>query len=133
MTGQTNWYRHYNEVENEDALKRYVAQTYRTYDVLEGQLKKSNGGSVLEMGYAAVDMHYYPWVLQHEYAPLDISRYPMIKKWLERVGGRPEVKAAYEKIPKGEHAWTVSRKIEYSDQSYVGSIGEFLRALNVLC
>jgi len=28
--GQTNWYRHYNEVKNEDALKRYVAQTYRT-------------------------------------------------------------------------------------------------------
>jgi glutathione S-transferase len=40
MTGQTNWYRHYNEVKNEDALRRYVAQTYRTYDVLEGQVKK---------------------------------------------------------------------------------------------
>lgn len=45
--GQKNWYRHYNEMKNEDALKRYVAQTYRTYDVLEGQLKKSSGTRML--------------------------------------------------------------------------------------
>ena len=91
-------------MKNEDALKRYVAQTYRTYDVLEGQLKKSSGESVLETGYSAVDMHFYPWVFQHEYAGLDIGKYPLMKRWLERVGNRPEVKAAYEKIPKGEHA-----------------------------
>jgi glutathione S-transferase len=103
MTGQTNWYRHYNEVKNEDALKRYVAQTYRTYDVLEGQLKKSSGESLLETGYGAEDKHFYPWVFQHEYAGLDIAKYPMMKRWLERVGNTPEVKAAYEKIPKGEH------------------------------
>ncbi|KAG9734793.1 glutathione S-transferase, partial [Aureobasidium melanogenum] len=46
MTGQTNWYRHYNEVKNEDALNRYAAQTYRCYQVLEGQLKKTNGESI---------------------------------------------------------------------------------------
>ena len=104
MTGQTNWYQHYNEVKNEDALKRYVAQTYRTYDVLEGQLKKSDGESALETGYGAVDMHFYPWMFQHEYAELDIGTHPMMKRWLEKAGNRPEVKAAYEKIPKGEHA-----------------------------
>jgi len=52
MTEQTIWYRHYNEVKNEDALKRYVAQTYRIYDVLEGQLKKSSGEIVLETAIA---------------------------------------------------------------------------------
>lgn len=91
-------------MKNEDALKRYVAQTYRTYDVLEGQLKKSDGESVLETGYGLVDMHFYPWVFQHEYAGLNIGKYPMMKRWLEKVGSRPQVKAAYEKIPKGEHA-----------------------------
>jgi hypothetical protein len=105
MAGQTNWYRHYNEVKNEDALNRYVAQTYRKYGVLEGQLRKSDGESVLEMGHSAVDMHFYPWVLQHDYAQLSIEKYPMIKKLLEIMGSRQEVKAAYEKIPKGEHAW----------------------------
>jgi hypothetical protein len=29
----------------------------------------------------------------------------MIERWLERAGSKPEVKVAYEKIPKGEHAW----------------------------
>ena len=104
MTGQTNWYRHYDGAKNEDALKRYVAQTYRTYDVLERQLSKSGGESVLETGYGAVDVHFYPWVFQHEHAQLDIGKYPMMKRWLERVGSRPKVKAAYEMIPKGEHA-----------------------------
>lgn len=60
MTGQKNWCRHCNQVKNEDALQRYMAQTYRTYDALEGQWKKSSGESVLETGYSAVDMHLYP-------------------------------------------------------------------------
>ena len=51
MTGQTNWYTHCNPVSNPDALERYSAQTYRTYDVLEGQLKKSDGASVLSGGF----------------------------------------------------------------------------------
>ena len=45
MTGQVNWFRHYHSSENDDALERYVAQVYRCYDVLEGQLKKSGGES----------------------------------------------------------------------------------------
>ncbi|KAJ9618743.1 hypothetical protein H2203_008947 [Taxawa tesnikishii (nom. ined.)] len=76
MTGQTNWYRHYNPSKNEDALNRYAEQTYRCYDILEGQLKKTDGKSVLEKGYTAVDIHFYPWVYQHEYAGLPIDKYP---------------------------------------------------------
>jgi len=100
--GQVNWYRHYNGSENKNALDRYVAQAYRTYDVLEAQLKKSGGKSVLEGGFSAVDAHFYPWVYQYTYAQLDIGKYPMIKQWLETVGKMKEIKAAYEKIPAGE-------------------------------
>ncbi|KAI4728473.1 thioredoxin-like protein [Aureobasidium sp. EXF-10728] len=98
MTGQTNWYRHYNEVKNEDALNRYAAQTHRCYQVLEGQLKKTNGESILPGGYTAVDAHYEPWVRQHAYAQLSLDDYPMISKWLKQYGGTDEVKAAYKKI-----------------------------------
>lgn len=104
MMGQLNWYRHYNGVENKNALDRYVEQVYRTYDVLEGQLKQSGGKSILAGGFSAVDAHTYPWVLQYSYAQLDISKYPMIKQWLETIGQMKEVKAAYEKIPAGEKA-----------------------------
>lgn len=89
---------------NEDALNRYAEQTYRCYDILEGQLKKTDGKSVLEKGYTAVDIHFYPWVYQHEYAGLPIDKYPLTQKWLKSVGERPEVKKAYEKVPHGEKA-----------------------------
>ncbi|KAI4745203.1 thioredoxin-like protein [Aureobasidium sp. EXF-12298] len=98
MTGQTNWYRHYNEVKNEDALNRYAAQTHRCYSVLEGQLKKTGGESILPGGYTAVDAHFEPWVRQHAYAQLSLDDYPMVSKWLKKYGETEEVKAAYKKI-----------------------------------
>jgi glutathione S-transferase len=115
-TGQRNWYtylitfhpflsnyhwngrRHYNEVKNEDAANRYAAQTYRCYQVLEGQLKKSGGASILPGGYTAVDAHFEPWVRQHAYAQLSLDDYPMVSKWLKNYGETEEVKAAYKKI-----------------------------------
>jgi len=39
---------------------------------------------------------------QHGYAQLSVEKYPGITKWLEAVGSLKEVKAAYEKIPKGQ-------------------------------
>ena len=104
MMGQVNWYRHYNPTKNEDALKRYEEQSYRCFGILEEQLKKSNGRSVLESGYSAVDMQFYPWVVQHAFAQLSLDDYPTVKKWFEGVGSRAEVKKAYESIANGEKA-----------------------------
>ncbi|KAK5310505.1 hypothetical protein LTR70_009430, partial [Exophiala xenobiotica] len=98
MTGQTNWFRHYNEVKNEDALQRYITQTYRTYDVLEAQLEKSNGMSVLPGGISAVDFHFYPWVDEYKYAQLSLDPYPNIRHWLSSMGERPDVKDVYAKL-----------------------------------
>lgn len=104
MMGQTNWYRHYNPTKNEDALARYEAQAYRTFGVLEGQLGKSDGVSVLPGGFSAVDVHFYPWVCQYKYAGLKLDDYPKIGKWVENIGRMPAVKEAYEKVPKGAKA-----------------------------
>lgn len=104
MMGQLNWYVHYNATKNEDARARYEAQTFRCFDVLEGQLKKSGGKSVLQGGFSAVDCHFYPWVGQWTYAKLDIGKYPLIQGWLKVIGERSEVKKIYEEIPKAEQA-----------------------------
>jgi glutathione S-transferase len=91
-------YRHYNPVKNEDALNRYVEQTRRCYGVLQGQLEKTDGQSVLPGGITAVDAHYEPWVRQHQYAQLSLDEYPLVKTWLSKMGNLPEVKQAYKKI-----------------------------------
>lgn len=90
--------RHYHPQKNEDALNRYEAQTYRCYGVLEGQLQKSGGQSVIPGAVTAVDYHFEPWVRQHEFAGLPLDQYPHIRKWLQSMGTREEVRAAYTKI-----------------------------------
>lgn len=92
--------RHYHSQKNDDALQRYVAQTYRCYDVLEGQLKKSGGSSILPSRVTAVDYHFEPWVRQHGFAGLSLENYPLITKWLGLMGCREEVREAYCKIQK---------------------------------
>ncbi len=104
MTGQCNWFRHYHSSKNDDAYNRYHEQTLRTYGVLEGQLKKTDGQSVLPKGYTAVDMHFYPWLFQHDYAGCSLDSYPLVAKWLKGMGERSDIKAAYEKVKNGEKA-----------------------------
>lgn len=91
-------FRHYHSTKNEDALERYSAQTHRCYTVLEAQLAKSEGKSILPEGISAVDCHFEPWVRQHAFAGVSIDDCPYTKKWLEEFGGTPQVQAAYEKI-----------------------------------
>ena len=95
------WIRHYNGEENQNALDRYVAQTLRCYDVLEGQLRKSKGTSILPGRVTAVDYHFEPWVRQHGYAGISLSGHPNIETWLKAMGLREEVMAAYNKVSKG--------------------------------
>jgi len=103
MMGQVNWFRHYHSSKNDDALKRYEEQTYRCFGVLDGHLKKSGGKFVLGGDrLSAVDLHCYPWVYQHGFAGLGMEKYPNLEKWLKNVGELKEIKAAYEKVPKGK-------------------------------
>ena len=63
MMGQVNWFRHYHSSKNDDALARYEEQAYRTFGVLEGQLKSHDGQYVLPgKSISGVDCHIYPWL-----------------------------------------------------------------------
>lgn len=92
------FFRHFHPQKNEDALQRYTTQTYRCYDVLEGQLKKTGGESILPSRITAVDYHFEPWVRLYSFAGLSLENYPMIKKWLGLMATREEVQEAYIRI-----------------------------------
>jgi glutathione S-transferase len=98
MMGQLNWYRHYNEQKNEDAIQRYEGQVYRHFDVLEGQLAKSGGKFILPEGLSAADAHFWPWINEYEFADVKLDKYPNIKKWYGEIGEMKEVKNAYMRI-----------------------------------
>lgn len=98
MTGQVNWFRHYHSSKNEDALNRYVEQTYRCYGVIESQLAKTGGKSILPRGITAADLHFEPWVRQYQNAGLSLDKYPNLAKWLKGMDAMKEVQEAYRKI-----------------------------------
>ena len=103
MMGQCNWFRHYNAVANDDAYNRHVGQVYRHFDVLETQLRRSQGKSILpDRGFCAVDIHVYPWVWEYGVAGVSLEKYPMIEKWFNTVAEMEAAKAAYEKVPRGK-------------------------------
>ncbi|KAI4241405.1 MAG: hypothetical protein L6R40_004581 [Gallowayella cf. fulva] len=91
MFGQRNWYVRFNAVDNPDARKRYGEQCLRCFDVLEGQLEKTGGKSILPGGFSAVDCHFWPWLRQYPYAELDVSKYAWFQKWFKEIEARPEV------------------------------------------
>lgn len=66
--------------------------------MLEGQLEKTNGESVLPGGVSAVDAHFEPWVRQCEFAQVPIEGYPNLKKWAGKMRGLEEVQRAYKRI-----------------------------------
>jgi glutathione S-transferase len=70
----------------------------RCYDILERQLEKSNGKTIIPGGYTSVDCHYEPWIRLHEYAGLNLDKHPLIAKWFQAFGETKEVKAAYGRI-----------------------------------
>ncbi|THV78108.1 hypothetical protein D6D29_07931 [Aureobasidium pullulans] len=90
-------------VENDDAYKRYEAQAYRYFGVLEVQLVSHEGGWVIAgENHSVVDLHFEPWIRQYGYAGLCLDEYPNLKAWLERVQGLPEVIKAYDMVKAGE-------------------------------
>jgi len=79
-------------------LDRYLKQVCRCYDVLEGQLRKSNGTSIIPGGITAVDCHFEPWTRHEEFIGVSLDSYPLIKKWLGLMSERREVQDAYRRI-----------------------------------
>ena len=96
-----NWFKHYSPTHNPEAIQRYEEQTYRCWDLLEAQLKKSGSGFVLPRGFTAVDVHFYPWIRGYKFSGLSMQGYPVIKEWYERVQAMEVVRDAYESVGKG--------------------------------
>jgi GST-like protein len=70
------------------AIARYSRETRRLYGVLNGHLEDRE---YLGSEYSIADMATYPWVARHEWHRVDLSDFPAVKRWYERIGARPAV------------------------------------------
>jgi len=76
-------------------IERYTKETRRLYGVLDGHLQKH---AYLADEYSVADIATYPWIARHDWHKVELSEFPAVKAWYERIGKRPAVQAGM-KVP----------------------------------
>ncbi|KDQ14859.1 hypothetical protein BOTBODRAFT_32213 [Botryobasidium botryosum FD-172 SS1] len=84
------------------AINRYVEETKRLYSVLDTRLADREYLAGPGKGtYSIADINVWPWVNLHGYVNLeDISQFPHLSAWLERIRARPQVEAGLDVPPR---------------------------------
>ena len=92
MLGQAHHFLGYAPEKIPYAMNRYRNEANRLYGVLDKQLGKSTWVACGE--YTIADMSIMPWLRAPERQGVDMSRYPNVKGWMERMNARPAVQKA---------------------------------------
>jgi GST-like protein len=94
MAGQNHHFVQYAPEQLPYAIDRYVKETSRLYGVLNKHL--SDGREYIFGDYSIADMAAYPWVVPHDRQRQDMSQFPSLTSWFERIKNRPATQQAYE-------------------------------------
>ena len=94
MAGQNHHFVQYAPEQLPYAIERYVKETSRLYGVLNKHL--SDGRDYICGDYSIADMATYPWVVPHERQRQDMSQFPALAGWFERIKNRPATQQAYD-------------------------------------
>ncbi len=76
-------------------IERYTKETRRLYGVLDGHLREHE---YLADEYSVADIATYPWIARHDWHKVELSEFPAVKAWYERIGARPAVQRGM-KVP----------------------------------
>jgi glutathione S-transferase len=88
MHGQANVFVRYFPEKLPAVIARYQTETMRLLRVMDRRLTDH---AFLAGDYSIADIACWPWVMQHEWAGLDISGLPHLNRWLAEIGARPAV------------------------------------------
>ena len=102
MLGQAHHFLQYAPERIEYAVNRYRNEATRLYGVVERQLEKSEWVACDE--YTIADMAIMPWMRAPERQGVNIDEFPRVKKWRDKIAGRPAVKKALEVLAERRRA-----------------------------
>jgi len=88
MHGQANVFYRYFPEKLPAVIARYQSETMRLFGVMDQRLSEVE---YLAGDYSIADIACWPWVMQHDWAGLDISGLPNLTRWLAAIGERPAV------------------------------------------
>ncbi|MEL7528389.1 MAG: glutathione S-transferase N-terminal domain-containing protein [Pseudomonadota bacterium] len=96
MAGQAHHFLHFNKGKAEYAEERYAAEVQRLYGVLDTQLA---GQDFIVGDYSIADMACWPWVSRYEWQQIDLTQFPNVRAWYQRLLAREAVQKGYH-VPK---------------------------------
>jgi GSH-dependent disulfide-bond oxidoreductase len=70
------------------AIDRFKKETLRLYGVMDAHLRNRE---YFVGDYSIADIATYPWAGRHERHQVDLSDFPHVKRWFDRLGERPAV------------------------------------------
>jgi GST-like protein len=99
-------------IQVEYAVERYRREAQRLYGVLELQLR---GRDFIDDEYSIADIAAFPWVRVAKGQGIDLSEYPSVQRWCEKIAQRP---AARKKIDRDEATKLAARTNYYKDDTW---------------
>ena len=95
-------------------LERFGTEANRLLKVMDGQLSKHK--FICSSNFTIADIAIYPWVRGWKWSKINITKYPQIVDWVERVRSRPAVgRGLAYGVPKEEiDQWSEERKAQYA-------------------
>ncbi|CAN5293455.1 glutathione S-transferase N-terminal domain-containing protein [soil metagenome] len=94
MMGQVGYFDR-EKKRNAGAIERFTVEVKRIFGVLETHLAKTE---YLAGEYSIADIASYPWVSAYDFLKLDITPYPHVKAWIDKIAARPAVKKALDRV-----------------------------------
>ncbi len=89
MFGQSNHFSHYAPEKITYAIDRYNNECLRLYNVMD---KRLNEADYLAGDYSIADIATFPWARGFERRGVEISEFPNVERWLNKINERPAVK-----------------------------------------
>jgi len=89
MHGQANVFNRYFPEKIPSVIARYQTETMRLFGVMDRRLADHE---FLAGAYSIADIACWPWVMQYDWAGLDISEFSHLTRGLAAIGARPAVK-----------------------------------------
>jgi len=89
MQGQANHFRSMAKVRSDYGIERYIEETKRLYSVLESRLKDHDW--LVSDKYSIADIANFCWVRAAYMIEIDLSKFPGVKRWVDRIEERKAV------------------------------------------
>ena len=96
MQGQAVTFVRYFPETLQPAIDRYINETRRLYEVLDGRLAESE---YLARDYSIADIASYSWVRSHKWARVPVDGLESLQRWMAQLAARPGIRRGCEVPP----------------------------------